>query len=69
MKVIAHGKVYEFTCKGCGCRYAAGANEVRDCGFYLSASCPECGTVNEYGGKEDAAVQAMREDHTDDETV
>lgn len=48
MKVIKHGRVIIFDCKLCGCRYAAGANETTDCGFFLKAICPECGSVNEY---------------------
>ncbi len=50
MKVIKHGEVLEFTCAGCGCRYAAGRKEVCDAGFYLHVGCPECGTDNRYDG-------------------
>ena len=46
MKVIEHGETLEFECTGCGCKYVAGKNEVRDCGFYVDAECPECGTTN-----------------------
>lgn len=49
MKVIEHGKVFQFECSACGCKYSAGVNETRDCGFYRESVCPECGTLNKYG--------------------
>ena len=67
MKVIRHGEVVRFKCAVCGCRYVAGINEVTNCGFYLRADCPECGSWNKQydgseeeehaGGDEQAAVQ------------
>ena len=46
MKVIKHGQVLRFTCTACGAEYVAGVHEARDCGFYIDAECPDCGTVN-----------------------
>jgi len=46
MKVIKHGDVLRFTCHACGAEYVAGVHEARDCGFYIDAECPDCGTVN-----------------------
>ena len=59
MKVIRHGEVVRFKCAVCGCGYVAGINEVTNCGFYLRADCPECGSWNkQYDGSEE-------EDHED----
>ena len=48
MKIISHGKTYEYICDGCGCRYVAGENEVTNCGFFFKSVCPECGAENKY---------------------
>ena len=44
MKITKHGRIVAFTCHSCGCAFYAGINECKNCGFFYSATCPDCGS-------------------------
>ena len=44
MKILRHGTLYKFECDKCGCEFVAGANECINAGFFMSLTCPECGS-------------------------
>lgn len=43
MLITKHGNVVRFVCEACGCEFVEAKKYTQECGFFIRASCPECG--------------------------